>query len=208
VGIFDSSRKAALSLCGFVVALVISGCGGGDSNESSPLQNLYSFGGTATDAMEPDAALILGRDGNFYGTTTGGGIDAELSMDGTVSGYGTVFKITPAGEETVLHTFYSDPSDGFWPKALIQGSDGNLYGTTSAGALGCGTVFKLTLDGVETILHAFTGVSDGIHPTEGCGPLRGLISIRRLRLTGPPLTPCLRRRSPAECDITHPSPRN
>ena len=98
---------------------------------------LYSFAGGTGDGSAPGGSLLLASDGNFYGTTEGGGS----------SGDGTVFKITPAGVETVVYSFTGGSSDGAIPKAaLIQGSDGNLYGTTSAGGpSGYGTVFVVRL---------------------------------------------------------------
>lgn len=98
---------------------------------------VYSFAGGTGDGSVPGASLLLASDGNFYGTTEGGGS----------SGDGTVFKITPAGVETVIYSFTGGSSDGATPKAaLIQGSDGNLYGTTSAGGpSGYGTVFVVRL---------------------------------------------------------------
>jgi uncharacterized repeat protein (TIGR03803 family) len=83
------------------------------------------------------AGLIQASDGNFYGTTYQGG----------ASGLGTVFKITPSGTETILHTFGGGSSDGANPWAnLVQGGDGNLYGSTYAGGTGSyGTFFKVTL---------------------------------------------------------------
>jgi uncharacterized repeat protein (TIGR03803 family) len=119
---------------------------------------LYSFGGGTTDGSTPYAALILGRDGNFYGTTSNGG----------TNGYGTVFRITPAGAETVLYSFAGGITDGSFPAAaLIQDSDGNFYGTTQAGGTGnFGTVFRITPAGVETVLHFFAGgTTDGGFPT-------------------------------------------
>jgi uncharacterized repeat protein (TIGR03803 family) len=121
---------------------------------------LYSFTG-GTDGGEPQAALIKGGDGNFYGTTSVGG----------ASGQGTVFKLTPAGVETVLYSFAGGATDGSGPyAALIQGSDGNFYGTTSRGGTSSqGTVFKLTPTGVETVLYSFAGgfvgVADGGDPS-------------------------------------------
>ena len=116
---------------------------------------LYSFAG-GSDGSEPQAALILAADGNFYGTTFQGG----------VSGNGTVFKITPAGLETVLHAF-AGGTDGASPAAeLVQGTDGNFYGTTyNGGGNNLGTAYKITPTGIETILHAFTSAgSDGNYP--------------------------------------------
>jgi uncharacterized repeat protein (TIGR03803 family) len=116
---------------------------------------LYSFAG-GTDGSYPYAALTLGKDGNFYGTSVGGGI----------GGNGTVFKITPSGFETVLHSF-AGGTDGSQPQAaLVQGVDGNFYGTTSGGGTsGQGTVFKITSTGVETVIYSFTGgTPDGSAP--------------------------------------------
>jgi uncharacterized repeat protein (TIGR03803 family) len=122
---------------------------------------LHTFSGA--DGMWPDW-LIEGGDGNLYGTTSGGGSSR------TGCGCGTIFKLTPAGVITTLHNF--DQTDGYAPNGLIQGSDGNLYGTTAAGgnfnplyctARGCGTVFKTTTGGVFTSLHSFR-VTDGARP--------------------------------------------
>jgi uncharacterized repeat protein (TIGR03803 family) len=112
---------------------------------------LYSFG-NGTDGQVPEGTLIQGSDGNFYGTTGYGGTD----------GLGTVFKITPAGIETVLHSF-GGGGDGIVPfVGLVQGSDGNFYGTTGfGGSANRGTVFKITPAGVETVLHSFGSGTDG-----------------------------------------------
>jgi uncharacterized repeat protein (TIGR03803 family) len=67
---------------------------------------------------------------------------------------GTVFKVTPEGVETILHRFSG--ADGAVPNALVQGSDGNFYGTTSAGGKSLsGTMFQLTPAGVVTVLYSF-----------------------------------------------------
>jgi uncharacterized repeat protein (TIGR03803 family) len=105
--------------------------------------------------------LFQGSDGNFYGTTAYGGIGGG-GTGASLTGNGTVFKITPTGEETVLHLFAAAPADGANPEVLIQGSDGNVYGTTRFGGVNnFGTVFRLTPEGVETILYSFAGGSDG-----------------------------------------------
>ena len=82
---------------------------------------------------------------------------------GGPSGFGTVYKIDAAGALTTLHGF--NFSDGVDPDgALIQASDGALYGTTSSGgAANRGTVFKVDAAGVLTTLHSFNG-SDGANP--------------------------------------------
>jgi uncharacterized repeat protein (TIGR03803 family) len=123
---------------------------------SGALTTLHSF--TGSDGADPEAGLVQGADGSFYGTTNAG------VSSGHGNGYGTVFRITPTGVLTTIHSFAG--SDGFSPQAsLIQGSDGNLYGTTSAGGdKGIGTVFRITPGGVLTTLYSFAG-SDGQAPT-------------------------------------------
>lgn len=125
------------------------------------LTTLYNF--DSTDGSGPYSGLIQGTDGNFYGTTSSGGTNNNCT-----GGCGTVFKITAAGALTTLHSF--DGTDGSSPNAaLIQGTDGNFYGTTySGGTNGCGTVFKITANGALTTLHNFDG-------TDGCGIYSGLI---------------------------------
>jgi uncharacterized repeat protein (TIGR03803 family) len=135
---------------------------------------LHSFTGTGGDGANPVASLIQGSDGNFYGTTNLGGANSATCT--IAGGCGSVFKITPTGVETVLHSFTGAGGDGATPDAsLLQGSDGNFYGTTSYGgaasasfADGCGTVFTITPTGVETVLYAFqcTG-GDGVDPLAG-----------------------------------------
>ena len=118
---------------------------------------LYNFGGFGGDGAIPEAGLIQGSDGNLYGTTTGGG-----------SGYGTVFKVTPQGQGTVLYKF-AGGTDGETPRAgLIQAKDGNFYGTTYFGGAGSsGTVYKITPQGVKTTLYSFAGGNDGANPQAG-----------------------------------------
>jgi len=117
---------------------------------------LYSFGSTSVDGQGPSGALVEASDGNFYGTTASGGSKASggsgaascaANVNSGYSGCGTIYKITPTGIATVLYSFGSAPGDGAVPTgALLQASDGNLYGTTSAGgAQNQGTVFKLAL---------------------------------------------------------------
>lgn len=108
--------------------------------------------------------LIQGTDGNFYGTTF---------LDG-VNGGGTVFRITSAGKLTTLYSFCAETecADGANPYAgLVQGTDGNFYGTTYSGGSGfSGTVFKVTPAGVLTTLHNFCfspGCTDGSNPYGG-----------------------------------------
>lgn len=122
---------------------------------------LHAFAKSGSDGEIPYAGLIQGSDGNFYGTTYFGGS----------GGYGTIFKVTPSGTETVLYSF-AGGSDGEHPYAgVIQGSDGNFYGTTYfGGTSGNGTVFRVTPSGSETVLYTFAGGS-----TDGANPEAGLI---------------------------------
>src|SRR4029077_14026169 len=105
---------------------------------------LYSFTG-GSDGANPSSGLTLGTDGNFYGTTLGGGVNFD----------GAVFKVTPGGTLTVLHSF--NCTDGCEPVAgVVQGTGGEFYGTTFAGgANGDGTVFKISSAGAFTTIHNF-----------------------------------------------------
>jgi uncharacterized repeat protein (TIGR03803 family) len=89
------------------------------------LTTLHSFNGT--DGNGPSVALVLGTDGNFYGTTLYGGAQATACSYGC----GTVFKITPGGALSTLHSFctLSGCADGERPGGLVESDDGNFYGT-------------------------------------------------------------------------------
>jgi uncharacterized repeat protein (TIGR03803 family) len=145
--------------------------GGGSQNCSTGCGTVFSItpgGGMfttmhsfdLTDGSTP-AGLVLGTDGNLYGTTSFGGASQQ----------GTVFAITPGGTLTTLHSF--DGTDGQGPSAaLVQATDGNLYGTTEEGGKSCpggqtcGTVFEITPGGTLTTLHQFDG-TDGNDPRAG-----------------------------------------
>lgn len=130
------------------------------------LKTLYSFCRLTNciDGKDPFAALTLGTDGAFYGTTQVGG-----------SSVGTVFKITQGGVLTTLYSFCAqfNCTDGSQPIApVVQGSDGNFYGTTLDGGESgnAGTIFKMTPAGSLTTIHSFCtalGCSDGLSPSAG-----------------------------------------
>jgi uncharacterized repeat protein (TIGR03803 family) len=131
------------------------------------LTTLFSFcahGGLyCPDGSSPNG-LVQGADGDFYGTTSGGGV---IPSDQTCyGGCGTIFKVTPRGALTTLYRLCSQPgcADGAGPTGLIQAADGNFYGTTGGGAYGSGEVFKITPSGTLSTVYSFcaqSGCSDG-----------------------------------------------
>ncbi|MFZ0283767.1 MAG: choice-of-anchor tandem repeat GloVer-containing protein [Terriglobales bacterium] len=135
----------------------------------------FAFDGV--DGMWPGYGdLIKDEAGNLYGATPYGG-NVGCSEEGY--GCGVVFKLDPAGNETVLYRFTGGMDGGFPSGGLARDPQGNLYGTTKVGGNvdlpacknevsgnGCGVVFKLDLSGHETTLYAFTGGSDGGGPTK------------------------------------------
>ncbi|HSZ61939.1 MAG TPA: choice-of-anchor tandem repeat GloVer-containing protein [Terriglobales bacterium] len=113
---------------------------------------LYNFAGSP-DGEIPNASLVMDVQGNLYGTTESGG----------VSSLGTVFKVSPTGNETVLYRFAKVAKNGANPNGVVRDAQGNLYGTTHRGGDGspsAGTVFKVDTAGDETVLHSF-GKNDG-----------------------------------------------
>jgi uncharacterized repeat protein (TIGR03803 family) len=149
---------------------------------SGALTTLHSFCSQSgcTDGENPFAGLIQGVDGNLYGTTFGGG---------SAKGFGTVFKITPGGSFTTLHSFCTQRScpDGQFPQTgLVQAGNGNLYGTTiTGGAYGDGTIFKITTSGTLTTLYnvcSQSGCPDGNYLYAGLiqatdGNLYGIMDV-------------------------------
>src|SRR5579863_265185 len=126
---------------------------------------LYSLKGQPSDGQGPEAGVIYYK-GAFYGTAVGGGMSS--------GGEGTVFKVTPSGKETVLHTFTGSP-DGSEPVGDLMEYGGNLYGTTSdGGSYGGGTVFKITPAGKLSIICSFG--APGSNGDE-VGPQSGLIDV-------------------------------
>jgi uncharacterized repeat protein (TIGR03803 family) len=140
----------------------------GPAAEAQTYSLVYQFK-AGPDGSNPFANVILDAKGDLYGTTT---------IDGAY-GYGTVFKVTPTGKLSVLHSFTGTGGDGANPFGpLVRDTGGNLYGTTeyggtfggACGALGCGIVFKIDAAGTETVLYQFTG-----SPGDGQFPLQGVV---------------------------------
>jgi uncharacterized repeat protein (TIGR03803 family) len=153
----------------FLGCIILAGCSGGtralpvSANfpsfrygpaiaPSSKYKSIFAF--NSTDGSQPHAGLTNVK-GTLYGTTYTGG---------SAGPFGTVFKITTTGTETVVYSFKVEP-DGASPWASVTDVGGKLYGTTeSGGSSGGGTVFKVTTHGAEKVLHSFTGGSDGSEP--------------------------------------------
>jgi uncharacterized repeat protein (TIGR03803 family) len=139
------------------------------------LTTVYEFckkGGPCADGQTPVAALVLGKNGDFYGTTSYGGTIPQ-GDSGIPSG--TVFRITSKGKFKQLYSFCKTwpCPDGAQPdSALIQGTNGNFYGTTYGGGVNgnYGTIFEITPEGALTTLYSFcaqTNCTDGELPTAG-----------------------------------------
>ncbi len=137
---------------------------------SGTLTVLYNFcpQTNCADGAYPSGLMQAGN-GNFYGITQSGGAGVSHVCHENIVGCGTVFEITPGGKETALYDFCSKTActDGQAPGGmLVQGVNGNLYGTTYAGGTNhlhfcddtsnpCGTIFEITTSGALTTLHQF-----------------------------------------------------
>ena len=127
------------------------------------LSTLYQLNGSPEGA-DPEGGLIQAADGNFYGTTASGGATSAFCP----SGCGTVFKLTPKGVLTTLYSFCPQNycPDGEYPAgSLVQGPDGNFYGTTTGGGLyKKGTIFRVSSQGVFKLLYTFLGNVYNVSP--------------------------------------------
>lgn len=116
---------------------------------------LYNFGQTCTDGQWPQG-VTLGSDGNFYGATVYGGNSDDSP--------GIIFKVTPTGKYTELHSFCSQMNcaDGEKPfSPPVEGNDGNFYGaTTTGGTNGGGVIYKITSSGHYSVIYTFCSPSD------------------------------------------------
>lgn len=169
-----SSDFTRCAFHGFVLVVLLAGCGGSQPPVGAPraipqsyeiaprnaLSESFQNTSSAPDGFGPSSRLVA-LSGKLYGTTRAGGAGNE----------GTVYRITPSGVEAVLHSFATGCrrrkkcSDGSNPTSLVHLS-GTLYGTTGGGGLGpcgnphgpdgCGTVFSFK-NGAETVLYSFTG---------------------------------------------------
>jgi uncharacterized repeat protein (TIGR03803 family) len=146
------------------------------SGKFEVLHRFTAVGSLAIRGANPTHALTRDRAGNIYGTTENGGRldsycqsdESHEAVDTGFGGCGAIFKLGPAGKETLLYLFNSPP-DGSDPRAkLNEDAAGNLYGTTFSGGLyGNGTVFKLDNRNHQTVLYNFHGSPDGANPWGG-----------------------------------------
>jgi len=155
---YGTTYAGSGSNAGTVYQLIETGSTAGTVN------TLYTFTG-GSDGGNPYAGLVLGADGNFYGTTVTGGTDGD----------GTVYRVGVSGTQATLESLFSfskegrDYPDGRNPYGtLVQGTSGELYGTTYAGGThGFGTVFGITTSGSVASVYSFTGGTDGGNPIAG-----------------------------------------
>jgi uncharacterized repeat protein (TIGR03803 family) len=126
---------------------------------------VWSFPLNGTNGADP-RSLIRGNDGNIYGVTHSGGINYDID-----SGFGTFFRMTPSGSFTTLFEF--DTTDDAEPWSIIQGSDGNFYGTAVDGdGFGNGAIFKLSIS--IPVQPSFTAITQS----------NGLISLKWTSVSG------------------------
>jgi uncharacterized repeat protein (TIGR03803 family) len=180
------SEPSVIKILSIVVScasiFLLSSCGGGStgatgatgpagsvSTAASATPNvLHSFQGGISDGSYPSGSLIQGSDGFFYGTSSSGGSNNT----------GMVFKVSTAGDVTVIYSF---PSSSYSRSGVIKGSDGYLYGTSGGdGTYGYGTIYKLSTTGTLTTLYSFPNYnyaySDGGVIQGSDGYLYGVIS--------------------------------
>jgi uncharacterized repeat protein (TIGR03803 family) len=145
------------------------------TSPSGAFETIYSFCAQAgcSDGSSP-GPLVQTANGNIFGTTWNRELANPVCDLGSC---GTIFKLTPRGQFATMYTFCSqaDCSDGFGPGPLVQGANGDLYGTTSGGGTAnapcngpCGTIFKITPSGALTTLYSFCSqpnCSDGATPS-------------------------------------------
>ncbi|HKT87969.1 MAG TPA: choice-of-anchor tandem repeat GloVer-containing protein [Candidatus Sulfotelmatobacter sp.] len=136
---------------------VFQGASGGTAFKMTPdgtYSILYNFGATSTDALHPSAGLTVDAKGNLYGVSEYGG----------ANNYGTIFKLTPTGKETVLHSFNNDRVDGYLPfEELTLDRKGNVWGvSTYGGKRDQGIIFEVSASGVYSIRFNFGSSYSGV----------------------------------------------
>ena len=165
------SRVAAIPALSILILLLLVALARSQTAAYSLLDSISAVAG----GTEPQS-IVLGSDGNYYGTTETGGSSANTDPSlGVNRGEGTIFKMTPEGAVTILHSF--DFSDGSTPIGpLVEGNDGTFYGTTTgSGSAGNGTIFSITPNGALITLHTFSAISNNRVNSDGAQPSTGLV---------------------------------
>ena len=136
-----------------VVALTVTGV----TIPGVTLETLYSFTNNAVGCL-PVAGLIQASDGNFYGTAAAGG----------AHGYGTIYRMTTNGAVSLIYTFANGSLGGIPFGALVQGTNGYLYATTSSGGNnGDGVILRTTTNGNSVEAWSLTNSTTGSSPQTG-----------------------------------------
>jgi uncharacterized repeat protein (TIGR03803 family) len=152
----------------FAAALLafVLGIAGRQYGQAQTYAVVYSFAGQPDDGASPNGELVQDAAGNFYGTT----------MTGGTNNLGTIFKLDPAGNETILYSFTGGTNDGFYPAGgLLLDTEGNLYGTTSRGTdFGGGALFELHTNGTFKRIFKFGAAFGGV--VSGIGPRSRLVT--------------------------------
>jgi uncharacterized repeat protein (TIGR03803 family) len=157
--LYGAAQQGGTGICG---PTGHSGCGVVFKLDASGHETVIHNFAYGTEGANPNSLLTLDAQGNLYGTALRQGNSCMKTN------CGVVFKLSPQGKETVLHTFLGYPTDGAYPRSpLVLDSDGNIYGTTSQGGPGYyGTVFEIDSTGTETLLYSFTAESsNGQYPS-------------------------------------------
>src|SRR5215471_7269916 len=162
-GTFPTSNLI-LDKAGNLLGTALGGPGAGvlfRISKNGEQQIIHCFeGGQGADAAVPSGGVISDDAGNLYGATQSGGL-------GDFPGFGTLYKVDPTGQFTVIYKFRGK-ADGANPQgSLVRDADGNLYGAapaTDTNGTVRGTIFKLAPDGTFSVLHRFTGGKDGSAP--------------------------------------------
>ena len=154
----DTDNYYGTTISGGDFSCALTGCGTVFEVNRKGVENVLHLFEGAGDGSMPNARLVRDEFGNIYGATTYGG----------AYGYGTLFRLSATGQETVIHSF-SGAADGSEPYGgLHRDREGNFYGTTSEGGeYNYGTVFKISPLGEYAVLHSFQGGAFGAYPYAG-----------------------------------------
>ena len=149
-----AERKSLALLVALAAGNLLTAPSPARAQDTAAAAPFYTFAAASeeVDGYSPSGGLVKGPDGNFYGASY------------TANGYGQVYRLTPAGQFSVVYQFQGG-DDGKNPYDLIVGSDGNFYGAAAGGPSNDGLLFRLTAGGAFTVLHDFNSAVDGSGPS-------------------------------------------